>query len=179
MQGGNIMKLIRAVAAIALLVTATAWAQPILTITPINNNAIYSPTTTSIPFAFHVENTGNATLNWNGFAISQTAIGPPAAGCCSFNFTSIPFSNPGSLAAGAFIDWTALVINALPAGSFLPVGFYRDTLSISFDLDGVVVASARATAVAAVAEPTSLALLLIGLAAFAATRLRKRMSASG
>lgn len=170
------MKLIRAWTVIALLVTGTAWADP-LAIAPINNNAVYSPATTSISLAFHIENTGNATLNWNGFAVAETASGPPVPGCCTFIFQALPFSNPGSLAAGATIDWIAVIIGSSPAGGFLPVGVYQDILSITFRFDSVVVGSATATAVAfvaAVPEPTSLALLLIGLAAFAPLRLRKK-----
>ena len=167
------MKLIRALAAMALLVTATAWAQPILTITPINNGATYLPSTTAISLAFHLENTGNATLNWNSFSIFESASGPAAAGCCTFAFQAAPFSNSGSLAVGAIIDWTALIITSFPAGGFLPPGLYQDILSVTFGFNGVIVASASATAVARVPEPASLALLLIGLAALAATTLRK------
>ena len=169
------MKLIRAWMVTALLVTGTAWADP-LAITPINNNAVYSTTTNALSLAFHIENTGNTTLNWTGFQVSESASGPGVAGCCSFLFAALPFSNPGSLAAGAAIDWTAVIIGGFPAGGFLPIGVYQDILSITFRFDNVVVGSATATAVASVAavpEPTSLALLLIGLAAFAPLRLRK------
>lgn len=157
------MKLMRALAVgIAFLTAGTAWAQPILTVTPINNGAVYAPTTPSFSLVYHVVNTGNATAIWDEHSGSVDIFSPTPCNC---SVVGLGPANFGTLFVGDFFDYTAMIVTPDP-GELLALGDYQNSFFFNLFLDGASVATMSGSASATVAqipEPSSLALMTLGL----------------